>query len=211
MSIANRTDHQNAIATSAATGRKPQQERSVASLERMLDAVAQLMIQRGNEDFTLQEVSQSGNVSIGSIYLRFEGKDSLVRAVIGTALERLAEEEDRVVSGANASAKTLAQFVPAYVHAYAEILRHHAPLLRLIMERAAYDPFVSARGKARARRAAEQASAALLSYVDEFGGINRELKANCAHHIVFAALVRELSLGSRGESAEHLAASVKVV
>ena len=62
--------------------RKPQQGRSKASLERMLAAGRELMLERGSEEFTLQEVSERGQVSIGSIYLRFESKDNLVRGVI---------------------------------------------------------------------------------------------------------------------------------
>ena len=42
--------------------RKPQQGRSRASLERMLAAARELMIERGSEEFTLQEVSQGGDV-----------------------------------------------------------------------------------------------------------------------------------------------------
>ena len=62
--------------------RKPQQGRSKASLERMLAAGRELMLDRGSEEFTLQEVSERGQVSIGSIYLRFESKDNLVRGVM---------------------------------------------------------------------------------------------------------------------------------
>ena len=44
--------------------RKPRQGRSKASLERMLSAARTLMIERGHEDFTLQEGSKAGNVSM---------------------------------------------------------------------------------------------------------------------------------------------------
>ena len=66
----------------ANVSRRPQQGRSKASLERMLAAARELMLERGSEEFTLQEVSERGQVSIGSIYLRFESKDNLVRGVI---------------------------------------------------------------------------------------------------------------------------------
>ena len=45
--------------------RRPQQGRSKASLERMLEAAKGLMLELGSEDFTLLEVSKRGNVSIG--------------------------------------------------------------------------------------------------------------------------------------------------
>ena len=95
----------------------------------------------------------------------------------------------------------LATFVPAYVEGYAEILRCHAPLLRLTMERASHDPLVSAPGKEHALRAESQSTQAMLAHAGEFGGIDHGVKAQSAYHIIFATLARQLSLGSSGEAA----------
>ena len=181
--------------------RKPQQGRSKASLERMLAAARDLMLERGNEDFTLQEVSQRGAVSIGSIYLRFESKDNLVRAVIVNALDAIAEEETAMLDRLKAQCRTLGEFVPLYVESYAEVLRGNAPLLRLGMERAAIDPLMSGPGKHHALRATRDGTAAMMLYKDEVGGDDGELKALSSYHIIFATLARQLSLGSTGEAA----------
>ncbi|MFM5908058.1 MAG: TetR/AcrR family transcriptional regulator [Novosphingobium sp.] len=180
--------------------RKPQQGRSKASLERMLAAGRELMIERGSEDFTLQEVSEHGNVSIGSIYLRFESKDNLVRGVIAEALEELAEAEGALLARLEKDCANLAEFVPQYVEGYAEVLREHAPLLRQTMERAAIDPLVSAPGKQHDLRAEEQSTQAMLAHSAEFGGKDHRVKAQSAYHIIFATLARQLSLGSSGEA-----------
>lgn len=184
--------------------RKPQQGRSKASLERMLVAARELMLERGSEDFTLQDVNQRGNVSIGSIYLRFQSKDNLVRAVIARALEDLALSEETLVNDVLAQSPTLDEFMPRYVAGYAEVLRINAPLLRLAMERASFDPLVSKPGKDHALRATDRGMEAMLSYRDSFGGTDPEMhkmKANSAYKIVFATLARQLSLGSSGEAA----------
>ncbi len=180
--------------------RKPQQGRSKASLERMLAAGRELMLERGSEEFTLQEVSERGQVSIGSIYLRFESKDNLVRGVIAEALEVLRAEESALLDRLAKDCKDLASFVPAYVEGYAEVLRRHAPLLRLTMERASYDPQVSAPGKENALRAEHDSTEAMLAHASEFGGSDPRVKAQSAYHIVFATLARQLSLGSSGEA-----------
>ena len=183
--------------------RKPQQGRSKASLERMLAAGRELMLDRGSEEFTLQEVSERGQVSIGSIYLRFESKDNLVRGVIAEALEVLARDEDELLARLEHDCKDLASFVPAYVEGYSEVLRRHAPLLRLTMERAATDPQVSAPGKESALRAETNATNAMLAHSAEFGGSDHKLKAQSAYHIIFATLARQLSLGSSGEAVHN--------
>ncbi|MFD1612322.1 TetR/AcrR family transcriptional regulator [Sphingomonas tabacisoli] len=180
--------------------RRPQQGRSKASLERMLNTARELMVERGSEEFTLQEVSQRGKVSIGSIYLRFESKDNLVRAVIGNALEQIAAEEDAMLAGVKAKSRSLADFIPRYVEDYAEVLKENAPLLRLAMQRAEIDPQVSAPGKRSAFRSQEISTNAMLEYREEFGGDDHEIKANAAFQIIFSALARQLSLGSLRES-----------
>ncbi|WP_088311007.1 TetR/AcrR family transcriptional regulator [Novosphingobium sp. B 225] len=185
----------------ANVSRKPQQGRSKASLERMLAAGRELMLERGSEEFTLQDVSERGQVSIGSIYLRFESKDNLVRGVIAEALDALAADETALMNRLTSDCADLTRFMPAYVEGYAEILRRHAPLLRLTMERAAFDPLVSAPGKQHALRAEAQSTEAMLAHSGEFGGSDHKVKAQSAYHIIFATLARQLSLGSSGEAA----------
>lgn len=183
--------------------RTPQQGRSKASLERMLGAARELMMERGSENFTLQDVARRGAVSIGSIYLRFESKDNLVRAVLAQALEEIATEEEAMLAALVAGAADLAGFIPAYVEAYAEALRVNAPMLRLAMLRAEQDPMVSTYGKKSAARALSSATAALLRYQEEFGGTDRPVKAASAFQVIFATLARELSLGSTGDSSSN--------
>ncbi len=183
--------------------RKPQQGRSKASLERMLTAARELMLERGSEEFTLQEVSQRGNVSIGSIYLRFESKDNLVRAVIANALEDIVADEDAMFGKLTAATQSLGDFIPRYVDEFAEMLRRNAPLLRLAMRRAAYDPLIAGPGKESALKSEDCATEAMLRFREEIGGSDPAMKARTSYMVVFAALARELSLGSTDESAHN--------
>ena len=179
---------------------KPQQGRSKASLERMLAAASALRQERGSEEFPLQEVSERGQVSIGSIYLRFKSKDNLVRGVIAEALAALAAEEEILCVSLQSGCRTLAEFVPAFVDGYAEVLRRHAPLLRLTMERAYSDPLVYAPGKESALRAERLMMGAMLAHAEEFGGTDHQVKAQSAYHVIFATLARQLSLGSSSKA-----------
>ena len=188
----------------ADVSREPQQGRSQASLKRMLAAARDLMLERGSEDFTLQEVSERGQVSIGSIYLRFESKDNLVRGVIAQSLEALAQDETALVEQLARSHADLAGIVTGFVEGYAEVLREHAPLLRLTMERATFDSLVARPGKEHAHRAEQQAAGLLLAHASEFGGqdpADHIVRAQAGYHVIFATLARQLSLGSSGEAA----------
>lgn len=180
--------------------RTPRQSRSIASLERMLGAARELMTERGSEEFTLLEVSKRGNVSIGSIYLRFESKDNLVRAVIATAMEDLGRAEDAMFAELERNCASLAEFVPAFVNAYAGVLTEHAALLRLAMMRAEHDPQVAEPGKRAALRAVNLASEAMLRHAGDSGSASLKVRAEAAYYVIFATLARQLSLGSSREA-----------
>ncbi|MEO7383675.1 MAG: TetR/AcrR family transcriptional regulator [Novosphingobium sp.] len=182
--------------------RVPLQGRSKASLERMLKAAQKLMEASGNEDFTLQDVSKAGNVSIGSIYLRFESKENLVRAVIANHLEQIMADEAQMFCKISAQSQNLGEFVINFVNNYAEFLRHHAPMMRLSMERARHDPLVSGPGKVAASRAARLTRNGMMAYSDEFGGNDRERRALSAFDAIFSTLARHLALGSSAETAD---------
>ncbi len=192
----------------APISREPQQDRSKASLKRMLKATQKVMEARGSEDFTLQEVSKAGRVSIGSIYLRFESKDNLVRAVIADHLERLISDETIMFEQIAQASPDLAAYVVNFVQGYVEFLRRHAPMIRLNMLRAQHDPLVSGSGRKAALRSARLAIEGMLAHADEFGGEDHELRAATAYDAIFSTLARHLALGTTDESADAVDWSV---
>ena len=189
----------------SAVSRQPRQGRSKESFERMLAATRELMLERASEEFTLQDVSERGAVSIGSIYLRFESKDNLIHAVIAAALTAIGPSEAAMLDEVAAASKTLAEFVPLYVERYSQLLADHAPMLRLVMQRASFDPAVSGPGKATAAQTARASVEAMLRYREEMPAADPAAKALAAYHIIFATMARHLSLGSTAEGADQAA------
>jgi len=195
------TRHTEALALGALS-RKPRQGRSLASYERMLEATKVLMVETGGDAFTLQDVSERGQVSIGSIYLRFESKDRLLHAVIAEELQTIIALERAMLDETLAEAPTLGDFLPRYIERYSAFLKTHAPLLRTIMQRAAADPAVSEPGKETARRSSAMSIAAILSYKDEIKAPDAADKAHAVFQIVFATIARQFGLGSTPESGD---------
>ena len=195
------TRHTEALALQALS-RKPRQGRSLASFERMLEATKALMIETGGDSFTLQDVSERGQVSIGSIYLRFESKDRLLHAVIAEELQAIIAKERVMIDAVLAETSTLGEFLPLYIARYSAFLEEHAPLLRTIMARTEIDPLVSEPGKETARRSAEMSIAAILTFRDEIKSADPEAKALAVFQIVFATIARQFGLGSTPESSD---------
>lgn len=195
------TRHTEALALGALS-RKPRQGRSLASYERMLEATKALMIETGGDAFTLQDVSERGQVSIGSIYLRFESKDRLLHAVIAEELQNIIALEKAMLEETVAECPTLGEFLPRYIERYSGFLKTNAPLLRTIMQRAAVDPAVSEPGKETARRSSAMSIAAILNYGNEIKAPDAADKANAVFQIVFATIARQFGLGSTPESGD---------
>ncbi len=191
-----------------ALSRKPRQGRSLASFERMLEATKSLMLERGSEEFTLQDVSERGHVSIGSIYLRFESKDRLLHAVIAQELEAIIAGERALLDQVLADSTDLGRFLDLYIDRYSMFMARNAPLLRTIMQRAAIDPAVSGPGKETARKSTTMAIEAMLRFANEIGGNNPHEKAQVAFQIVFATIARQFGLGATPESGDEAVWSV---
>ncbi len=114
----------------------PQQGRSRASFERMLEAAEALLVERVSDDFTLNDVSKVGRVSIGSIYNRFTNKDELIHAVCARVMERLEIEQAKIIMRARSRSKSTAELILAIVAELGEFMRAQAPVMRPLMLRA---------------------------------------------------------------------------
>lgn len=193
---------ETAALAEGAPSRKPRQGRSLASFERMLDATKALMLERGSDDFTLQDVSDRGNVSIGSIYLRFESKDRLIHAVIAQELTTVIESEKAMLDLVLEQSQDLAEFLTLYIDRYSAFLADNAPLLRTIMQRASFDPAVSGPGRETARRSAAMSIDAIMSFEREIGGADKAIKAEAIFQIIFATMARQFGLGATAESGD---------
>jgi AcrR family transcriptional regulator len=193
----------DSISAATEASRVPQQGRSRASYERMLTAAEKLMVKRGNDDFTLTEVAKAGKVSIGSIYLRFDSKDDLIRAVHGRVLAQIGEEQDAMMQRIRQNASTLDEFARQFVEAYAELLKRFSPVLRPIMFRAIYDQSMSALGKNSAENLVQEAEAQMLRFADEFGRPDHARLVSNVFRMIYYTLARFLGLGSSPEAANQ--------
>lgn len=182
-------------AVSENPARPPQQDRSRASFERMMNAAEALMSDRGSDDFTLLEVGRIGKVSIGSIYNRFKSKDELIHAVHARMIARLDEERKRLVMHIRARSETLEEMVYALIDELAEGLQRHAPLMRPMMLRAAHDRVIQDRGGQSYENTIETLSAELNEHVDAIQHPEPKRACRTAMHIAYAALARQLGFG----------------
>lgn len=183
--------------------REPQQGRSRASYERMLAAAEKLMVKRGNDDFTLTDVAKTGKVSIGSIYLRFDSKDDLIRSVHARVMARIEADQDEMLADVIARSEELEAFMHHFVDGFAESLRTYSAVLRPMMLRATHDTTLSGVGKHSADRFGDKVKRHMLTYSDAFATPDHRRLVDNAYRVIYATIARYLGLGSSPESANE--------
>ena len=175
--------------------REPKQSRSRASLERLLRAAADLLIEKGYAEFTLQEVSKRANVSIGSIYNRFNSKENLIRQVQRNELEALEVDSAVAINMIRRQNLKLRQLVPAVIRQYGDILRKDQGILRPLMEISVVDEVVREIGKQHAWQNTEDFLKLLLECKDEITQPDPTRAVHRGVMYAYSALSRFLGLG----------------
>lgn len=81
--------------------------KSRAKRERIMTAASELMVERGNTDFQMSEVSARCHMSKGALYYYFSDKDKLVEAVFEASGDELVSAIEEAVSQAASAREAL--------------------------------------------------------------------------------------------------------
>jgi AcrR family transcriptional regulator len=181
--------------------RQPKQQRSRDSMERVLDAGAELFEEQGFELLTIQQVSQRAGVSVGAIYARFGNKDSLVREIHRHAMAEIGAMNALFEPGEWADALSPEQFVREVVRRESEVFRVHRKVLRASMHLGASDEVVSGRGSEGSRLAARAFKSLLLGRLGgKIAHPDPDLAVDVCFRMVYSALARQVMYGPTFES-----------
>jgi AcrR family transcriptional regulator len=165
-------------------------------MERLLATATDILVQSGSSDFTLQELSRRTEVSIGSIYLRFENKQELIREVQIRFLEQVEREHALVINRLRRRGLGLRQLVPIAIREYSGFLRKHAGPLRVFMELAPNDPVIAANGKKYYRQSAKDFELLLLDRRPEIRHPDPVHAVDACFSMMYASVGRYLGLGT---------------
>ncbi|TIC88549.1 TetR/AcrR family transcriptional regulator [Nocardioides sp. GY 10113] len=134
--------------------RAPQQARSRASTERLLDAALEVLARAGVGGLTIADVSRVAGVSVGSLYHRFGDRDGLLAACQQRFFDRVADEW-LTTGTAIAEERDPRALLERIVAAFDEVFGNHRSLFRAFMVTGYDEPTLRAQGIAFSRRTAE--------------------------------------------------------
>lgn len=115
--------------------RPPRQQRSQDTLDRILDAAAALVAEKGFEDSPLQEIVRRAGTSVGAFYTRFRDKDGLLFALHERHLDEAIATTDDALDPARWADARLDEVIRAVVGFLVAIYREQKGLLRAFVLR----------------------------------------------------------------------------
>ncbi len=77
---------------------QPVQERSLQTMNRILDATSQLLEQKLFEEISIAEIVELAGCSVGAFYGRFKDKDSLLKALDARHFEAFNAGSQQLIS-----------------------------------------------------------------------------------------------------------------
>jgi AcrR family transcriptional regulator len=178
----------------------PKQDRSRASLERLMTATREILNDGTFEHLTIAGISKRSGVSTGSIYARFKGKDELFRAVMALVLDEIDQEWGRLIEELRGRKLSLQSLVPTAISSLGDHLHRHAAMLRPFMAHA-HDEHVARRGKASFKLTSHSFIELLLEARDTIRHPQPEHAVTSCFSIAYAAFARFFGLGSAADAA----------
>ncbi len=190
--------------------RPPLQRRSQKSLERVLQAGLELLVEKGFEAFTLQEVSRRARVSIGSIYARAPNRDALILALHARAMEHMIDQEQQFEVDSLREDLSPRELVELLVTDMATITLNNGPMLRVFMLQAPLFPEILRRGQESSQATAQLFESALLRHRDAIRHPDPELAIDIAYRMVYCTVTRRITHGPTFESAREVSNEERV-
>jgi AcrR family transcriptional regulator len=180
--------------------RPPKQKRSQESLERVLEASTKLLEEKGFEAFTVQEVSQRAEVSVGAIYARFGNKENLLRAVHAHAMDAIRSEHEAIAAPDGRTAGAVREVISGAVGTVAGIFQGNEQLLSAFMHVGAVDDEIAKRGSQVSIDLARRFAATVLVHRNKIRHPDPEKAVDVAYRMAYCTFARQVMYGPTFES-----------
>lgn len=108
----------------------------VPGRERILDAAAQLFVERGYAETSLRDIAAATDMKAGSLYYHFASKDELFVSVLDRGIALMIEAFDAAEVGAPDRGAEVADItdigrLESHVRSHLDVLHHHYPYTAL--------------------------------------------------------------------------------
>jgi AcrR family transcriptional regulator len=124
--------------------KRPMQQRSQQTLERILEAAEQRIVEVGFEGATIADIVKRADSSVGSFYTRFKDKDALLRCLIDRFVEEVSVTIDSSLRPELWQEVGFEQVCRRLLHFMMRMMRQRALLVKAIAVATMQDPELGA-------------------------------------------------------------------
>lgn len=167
----------------------PKQERSRATLARIVSSAMRLFVEKGFDDTTLSDISEKSGVAMGSIYKRFPSKNSILNTIVdgyrNIRVREIATFLNAQVNEMSSAAEVLAMHIEIMFTSF----RSDRGILRLMESRRLVDDVASQVLSDANREVVDLIATVMLSHLS--GRVEAEFRRDLfyVHNIVRGSLV----------------------
>ncbi len=176
--------------------RKPQQARSKATVQAILEATAYVLVREGYEGTSTNRIAHKAGVNIASLYQYFPSKDALVAALIDQHLLEIKQQQAAAImaSAGQPLIEVILRMAAAYFGMHTKNPRLHRVIIEQVPRVGRLNPIVAFR-----REITEQLSALLAARSNELRKRSPEIAA-----FIIVTLVDSLKQSCLLERPEYL-------
>jgi AcrR family transcriptional regulator len=173
--------------------RPPQQTRSQATLDRILDAAESVLEEKSFGEATLAEIMERAGVTVGAFYRRFPDKDALLHLLDNRFFGELHTLAGEALSEAKWQTATVPEIVNGFTEIAVQLYRARRGLLRSLFLRARTDPVIAQSAREVNREYIERLRALLLARRDQ---LNHPVPSRAVElgFMIFVGALRETIL-----------------
>src|SRR5918998_2655907 len=175
--------------------RPPQQTRSQATLDRILDAAESVLAEKSFGEATLAEIMERAGVTVGAFYRRFPDKDALLHLLDNRFFNELHELAQSTLGEAKWEGATVAQIVDEFTAIAVQLYKARRGLLRSLFLRARTDPVIMHSAREVNAQYVDRLRALLLARRNELRHPNPERAVELGFMILIGALRETVLFG----------------
>lgn len=172
------------------------QERSVQTLNRLLDAAEHVLEEDGLEAATVPAIAKRAGVSVGVVYRRFKNKEALIRGVYERFLWRVGEQNSVLLAALSGMQIGIHDLLRGMIHGTIESNRRKRNLLRALLQfaRTQKDPAIKEQAAKMNRASTAAFTALMLAQRDRIQHPDPEAAIEFAV-LTVAAVIRSVIVG----------------
>jgi AcrR family transcriptional regulator len=175
--------------------RPPQQTRSQATLDRILDAAECVLEEKSFGEATLAEIMERAGVTVGAFYRRFPDKDALLHLLDNRFFAELHELAQSSLGDAKWNGATVPEIVNGFTATAVQLYKARRGLLRSLFLRARTDPVIMKSARDVNAQYIDRLRTLLLARSDQLRHPNPERAVELGFMILVGALRETLLFG----------------